>query len=53
MSDEPLISIVLPVYNGARYLPEALASVSANEAAGAKKVVMRCSVARARRSTSG
>ena len=29
MSDEPLISIVLPVYNGARYLQEALASVTA------------------------
>ena len=25
----PLVSIVLPVYNGARYLPEALASIVA------------------------
>ncbi len=29
MSETPLISIVLPVYTGARYLPEALASVAA------------------------
>lgn len=29
MSQAPLISIVLPVYNGARYLPESLASVVA------------------------
>jgi glycosyltransferase involved in cell wall biosynthesis len=29
MSESPLISIVLPVYNGARFLPESLASVVA------------------------
>ncbi len=29
MSETPLVSIVLPIYNGARFLPESLASVAA------------------------